>query len=82
MADIYNDTISAGGNSGDLTVTVGVTYGIRCEGIARVEAKSGSRYDFVGRLGNSEAKVLVAPSSTIRVVNESGADNDVVVEGP
>jgi len=82
MAEIYNDTLSAGGNSGDLTVTAGQNYGLLVEGKTRIEAKKGSVYETIGYADESNPGVIItAPGTTLRLVDESGADNDVELNG-
>lgn len=82
MAEIYNDTLSSGGNSGDLSVTAAQSYGLTVSGKCRIEAKIGSEYRTAGHADErAPCKIVVAPSSTLRLVDESGAANDVKLEG-
>lgn len=79
MADIYNDTLSSGANTGELTVTSLAILGVRCEGPILIEVKHGSQWNKLGSLGYSDSGVFWPPGVTIRVTNKAGADNDVAV---
>lgn len=76
MAEVYNATISASGNSGDISVTALTSYGLLVTGKTRIEAKKGSAYETIGHADPSDpGKIIVAPSPTLRLVDESGAAN-------
>lgn len=82
MAIIYNASLTASGNSGDLTVTVGDAHGLTATGKVRVEAKlAASDYKIIGFADEkAPTKIVFPPTSTIRLVDESGASNAVKLE--
>lgn len=75
MADIYDDTLSANGNSGDLTVEINTGYGLNVTGETEVQMKFGSTYNNVGVLRPGSSKLVFPTSTTMRLVDRSGAAN-------
>jgi len=80
MAEIYSDTLSAGADTGSLTVTVGKSIGIGVQRKAAVEAKRGAGWNQIFKARPGQSFVVIAPSSALRITDLSGAANEVQVE--
>lgn len=84
MAATYSDTIAAGDNSGDITVTANAVFSVNTTQPVIVEAKnsgdSGASWGQIYRIETTDAALsFVAPSETIRISNEGTASARVEV---
>lgn len=73
MADVYSDTIAAGGSSGELAVTplapLGFQSSAPCKVYSKNTADGGSRWSLVYSCeAEDDPQIIYPPSGTIKVV--------------
>lgn len=77
--EIYNDSLTASGNTGSLSVTPTTALGVNTEGSAVVEVSHNSEWNELVKLGPNDSRLVFPMGPTIRVRDLSGASNPVTV---